>query len=131
MKYKILVVDDNEMNLTLIAKILELEGYQVKAVQNGLDAIDAVSQNPPDMAVLDVMMPDMDGYTLCEKLRQPPLKAIFPIIMLTAMNSEFEKDRADAAGANEMWSKPFDIELFRRRIQELLAAGQPGGEVTK
>lgn len=126
MTYKILVVDDNEMNRTLIAKILELEGYEVRVAESGMQAIQLSSQSLPDMAVLDVMMPDMDGYALCQKLRQPPFNAVFPIVMLTAMNSEFEKEQAAASGANDIWSKPFDIELFRKRVGELLKAGPSG-----
>ena len=125
MPYRILVVDDNEMNRNLVAKILELEGYLVRVAENGMQAIQFASQQPPDLAVLDVMMPDMDGYALCEKLRQPPFNAGYPIVMLTAMNSEFERAQADSAGANEVWSKPFDVELFRKRIGELLSASHP------
>ena len=74
----------------------------------------------PDLAILDVMMPDMDGYQLCQKLRQPPLNVVVPIVLLTAMSSDMERELAKKAGANDIWSKPFDMELFRRRIGELL-----------
>jgi adenylate cyclase len=120
MPYSILVVDDNDMNLALIAKILELEGYQVLLARNAREAIQSVVQSMPDLAILDVMMPDMDGYELCQKLRQPPLGAKIPIVLLTAMNSEMEKNLAKKAGANDIWSKPFDMELFRHRVGELL-----------
>jgi CheY-like chemotaxis protein len=120
MSKRILVVDDNDMNLTLIAKILELEGYRVTIAHNGKEAIQCVVQETPDLAVLDVMMPDMNGYVLCQKLREPPVNATWPIVLLTAMNSELEKKDALKAGANDIWSKPFDLELFRRRIGELL-----------
>ena len=120
MPYSVLVVDDNDMNLTLIAKILELEGYRVVVARNGKEAIQAVELSMPDIAILDVMMPDMDGYELCKKLRQPPINAVVPIILLTAMNSEMERQLALKAGANDIWSKPFDMDLFRRRVGELL-----------
>jgi CheY-like chemotaxis protein len=120
MSYSVLVVDDNDMNLTLIAKILELEGYQVVLARNGREAIQSVMANMPDLAILDVMMPDMDGYELCQKLRQSPLNVVVPIVLLTAMNSEMERSLALRAGANDIWSKPFDMELFRRRVGELL-----------
>jgi CheY-like chemotaxis protein len=121
----ILVVDDDEMNTTLISKILELEGYQVNVAHNGMGAIQSFMHNPPDLALLDVMMPDMDGFQLCRKLRQPPINATAPIVMLTAMNSEIENAQAQKAGANDIWSKPFDLELFRRRVSELLAPARP------
>ncbi len=120
MSYRILVVDDNDLNLSLIAKILELEGYQVTLARNGTEAIQAVTSSMPDLAILDVMMPDMDGYELCQKLRQPPLNARIPIVMLTAMSSEEERRLALAAGANDIWSKPFDMDAFRKSVGELL-----------
>jgi CheY-like chemotaxis protein len=116
----ILVVDDNEMNTTLVGKILEMDGYKVSAACNGMEAIQSVMQHMPDLAVLDVMMPDMNGFELCRKLRQPPLNATMPIVILTAMNSEIERQHAMEAGANDIWSKPFDMELFRRRIGQLM-----------
>jgi len=62
----------------------------------------------------------MDGYELCQKLRQPPLNVVVPIVLLTAMNSDMERSLAIKAGANDIWSKPFDMELFRRRVGDLL-----------
>jgi CheY-like chemotaxis protein len=125
MPFQIMVVDDDEMNLILLAKILELEGYQVMQAHNGKEAIQLAIQRMPDLALLDVMMPDMNGYELCRKLRQPPIKAEIPILMLTAMNSDGEQALAKVAGANEIWSKPFDMEMFRRKIGELLLTKKP------
>jgi CheY-like chemotaxis protein len=120
MPYSVLVVDDNDMNLELIGKILELEGYQVMLARNGKEAIQSVVVGMPDLAILDVMMPDMDGYELCQKLRQQPLNVAAPIVLLTAMSSDLERELAKKAGANDIWSKPFDMDLFRQRIGELL-----------
>ena len=120
MPYSILVVDDNDMNLLLISKILELEGYQVTSARNGKEAIQSVVEKIPDLAILDVMMPDMDGYELCQNLRQPQLNVTVPIILLTAMSSDMERAQAIKAGANDIWSKPFDMDLFRRKVGELL-----------
>jgi CheY-like chemotaxis protein len=118
--YQILVVDDNDMNLLLITKILELDGYHVSTANNAEQAILAMMKQVPDLAVLDVMMPDMDGFSLCKKLRQPPLNISAPIVMLTALNTSLDRQHALQAGANEIWSKPFDLDLFRKRIGELL-----------
>jgi two-component system, sensor histidine kinase ChiS len=131
MPYHILVVDDNVINLSLIAKILELEGYQVTVARNGMEAIQSVMHDMPDLAVLDVMMPDMDGYALCRKLRQPPLNASVPIVLLTAMNSDMEKQQALEAGANDIWSKPFDMDMFREHVGELLEAKPPDARKSK
>ena len=120
MPKNILVVDDNDLNRMLISKILELESYQVTLAGNGTAAVEAVTNAMPDLAILDVMMPDMDGYELCKKLRQPPINAKIPIVMLTAMTSEEEKRLAMEAGANDIWSKPFDFDVFRKSVGELL-----------
>jgi adenylate cyclase len=126
MTHRILVVDDYELNLALISRILELNGYQLKLARSGEEAIQAVEQGMPDLAILDVMMPNMDGFELCQKLRQPPINATIPIILLTAMSTEVEKHRATQAGANDIWSKPFEMEQFLRRIKELLGI-EPAG----
>jgi len=120
MPYHILVVDDNDINLVLLARILELEGYQVTKAHNGMEAIQSAEQKMPDLALLDVMMPEMNGYELCRKMRQPPFSMEIPIVMLTAMSSDGERVQALEAGANDIWSKPFDMEVFRRHIGELL-----------
>jgi CheY-like chemotaxis protein len=125
MTFHIMVVDDNDTNLILLTKILELEGYKVTQARNGMEAIQSVIQKFPDLALLDVMMPDMNGYELCRKLRQPPFETKIPIVLLTAMNSDGEEVLAREAGANEIWSKPFDMEKFRRRIGDLLDIHQP------
>jgi CheY-like chemotaxis protein len=125
MPYKILVVDDNDINLALVGKILELEGYQILPAHNCTEAVDLLLSSTPDLAILDVMMPDMDGYELCMKFREPPINATMPIVMLTAMNSPTERLLALKAGANDIWSKPFDMDAFRQRIGDLLKAANP------
>jgi CheY-like chemotaxis protein len=127
MAFSILVVDDNDMNLVLLAKILELEGYQVTKAHNAMEAIQAALKKMPDLALLDVMMPEMDGYELCRRMRQPPFNPEIPIVMLTAMNSDGEQAAALKAGANEVWSKPFDMETFRQRIGKLVKNNPSAG----
>jgi DNA-binding response OmpR family regulator len=122
MTHTILIVDDNDLNLDLLGKILEMEGYRIMKAINGNEAVEAIMREMPDLAILDVMMPDIDGYELCRKLRQPPLNVKIPIVMLTAMNPEMEKEHTLDAGANEIWSKPFEMDVFTRRLRELLIA---------
>ena len=120
MSYRILVVDDNEINLDLIGRILQLEGYEVVTAESGAEALQKIAQSKPDMAVLDMMMPDMDGLELCRRLRQLPACANIPIIMLTASSSEEDKVHARQAGANDLLGKPFDMDTLRRHIHALL-----------
>jgi len=121
----ILVVDDNEINLKLISKILELGGYEVATARSGRLALEMVRKRMPDLAILDVMMPDMDGYELCSSLRQPPVGAKIPIVMLTALNDETERTLAMKAGANDIWSKPFEMDEMRGRLEALLKQKKP------
>ncbi len=116
----ILVVDDNEINLKLLSKILGLGGYEVGTAHNGQDALDQIRKRMPDLAILDVMMPDMDGYELCATLRKPPFDTKIPIVMLTAMNDETERNLAMKAGANDIWSKPFEMDEMHSRLEYLL-----------
>jgi CheY-like chemotaxis protein len=116
----ILVVDDNDMNLALLSKILEYEGYHVSTAQTGNAAIQLALENMPDLAILDVMMPEMSGYDLCRKMRLPPFNTKFPIVLLTAMSTDEDRTLALEAGANEVWNKPFDLDLFRQRVGELI-----------
>jgi CheY-like chemotaxis protein len=116
----ILIVDDNEINLKLLSKILELGGFEVGTARNGQDAIKSVEMRKPDLAILDVRMPDIDGYELCQTLRGSPISAKFPIVMLTAMNDERERILAKKAGANDIWSKPFEMDEMRGKLDKLL-----------
>lgn len=120
MTYRILLVDDNEIQLRLISRLLAMEGYQVTTALSGKEAIQAVINETPDIAVLDGMMPEMSGYDLCKILRQPPHSFQIPIVMLTAMVSQVEKNMAKDAGANDVWSKPFDVDFFNERIKFLV-----------
>jgi CheY-like chemotaxis protein len=116
----ILIVDDNEINLKLLSKVLELGGYHVTTARSAKAAIQQVGESLPDLALLDVMMPDMDGYELCRTLRQAPINASFPIIMLTAMSDEVERNLALKSGADDLWSKPFEMDEMRSRLDDLL-----------
>ena len=120
MTYKILIVDDNELNLSLIKRILEIEKYMVFTANNGIEALQIIENSSPDIIFLDVMMPDINGYELCEKIRMPPYGITSPVIMLTAMDSESERTMAKNSGANGVWSKPFDVDLLTLRIKELI-----------
>jgi DNA-binding response OmpR family regulator len=119
MALRVLIVDDNELTLTLVSKILELDGYEVEVASNAADAFRLVTNRMPDLAVLDVMMPDMNGYDLCRKLRQDPYNASMPVMILTAEGSDQDKDRALASGANDLLTKPFNIDDLRKHIKDL------------
>ena len=121
MPLKVLIIDDNEQTLTLVSKILELDGYEVEVACNATDTYKLIQNRMPDLAVMDVMMPDMNGYDLCRTLRHEPYNATMPILMLTAEGSDLDKERALLSGANDLLTKPFNIDELRKHIKELLS----------
>jgi len=120
MSIRIMVVDDTELNLKMVSAILLKDGYEVITARNGSEALEAIKTTPPALAILDVMMPDMDGYTLCEHLRKTPTTAKIPIIILTALNGVEDKIKAFDSGADDFLAKPFEPQELRARIKVLL-----------
>ena len=129
MPLRILVVDDEAINLKLVSRLLEMEGYEVITAQSGEASLRLIEQTPPEMALLDVMMPDMDGYELCRRLRQNPRTAGIPIVMLTAMVDENDRLKGIEAGADDCLPKPFNVELMRALLARLLQDRNHGGTV--
>jgi pilus assembly protein CpaE len=125
MTVKILVVDDSEMNLKLVSAILHKEGYEVATALNAELALKYVEGVTPDIAILDVMMPDMDGFELCRRLRQRKDTAHIPIMMLTALSELDERLKAFEAGADDFLAKPFQPQELVARIKVLLRRAAP------
>jgi DNA-binding response OmpR family regulator len=103
-----------------------MEGYEVITARSGEAALRVIEQSPPDLALLDVRMPDMEGYELCRRLRQNPLTAGIPIVMLTALVDENDRQKGIEAGADDCLPKPFDVELLRALLARLLHHRNPG-----
>ena len=120
MPLRILIVDDEAINLKLVSRLLEIEGYEVRSARSGEAALRLIEQTPPDLALLDVRMPDMEGYELCRRLRQNPLTAGIPIVMLTALVDENDRQKGIEAGADDCLPKPFDVEMLRALLARLL-----------
>lgn len=120
MSVRIFVVDDDEMNLKLTAGVLKADGFEVSAAGSGEQALAVIGQVQPSLAILDVMMPDMDGYELCRRLRQRPDTAAIPIIILTALSELDERLKAFEAGADDFIAKPFQPRELLARVKVLL-----------
>ena len=114
---KILVVDDEALLVKGIRFNLQNEGYEVITGSDGLDAVRAVQEQNPDLVVLDVMMPNMDGMTACEKIRE---FSDIPIILLTAKTDDMDKLMGFEYGADDYLTKPFNILELKARIRALL-----------
>jgi DNA-binding response OmpR family regulator len=116
----VLVADDDEDILTLVTFRLERAGYDVVKARNGDEALRVALEQVPDLAVLDVMMPGMDGYEVTCELRRAEATSTMPIILLTARAQESDVARGLAAGADEYVRKPFDARDLGERVERLL-----------
>ncbi len=125
---KILVVDDTEPNLRLVRALLSGAGYDVATANSGTAALETVTQESPDLILLDIMMPDLTGFEVCQRLRADPRNNGIPIIFLTALHEMEEHLRAIDTGGDEVLTKPINkLELLLRvksllRIRELTQA---------
>ncbi len=114
----ILLVDD-EINILQLSRIyLEREGYTVQAVENGLDALKTVANDKPDLVVLDVMLPGLDGFEICRRIRTSD--ALLPIIMLTARDEDIDKILGLELGADDYMTKPFNPRELVARVKAIL-----------
>ena len=117
MKEKILIVDDETAIVDLVEVYLNNEGFEVRKFYKAKDALHCAMQEELSLAILDVMLPDMDGFTLCQKIRE---KRLFPIIMLTAKVEDMDKITGLALGADDYITKPFQpLELMARVKSQL------------
>ncbi len=120
-KEDILIVDDTPENLRLLSTMLMNEGYNVRKAINGQMALTAAQAAVPDLILLDIMMPLMDGYEVCEKLKATPTTAEVPVIFLSALSEAFDKVKAFTVGGADYITKPFQLEEVLVRVQNQLA----------
>lgn len=117
---KVLIVDDYDDTRYLIRYLLEMYGFEVSEAANGLEALESVREHAPDLVLMDISMPKMDGLTAARKLREQPQYAELPIIAITAQ-SEGYREPALEAGCNELIAKPINIDDLRPVISKHLA----------
>jgi CheY-like chemotaxis protein len=119
---KVLVVDDDEVIVRLLELNFELEGHEVVSVLDGQQALDRIGELAPDVVLLDVMMPEVDGYRVCEVLRADPATAALPIVFLSARAQEADIVRGTEVGGDAYVTKPFEplelVELVERLVAE-------------
>lgn len=116
---KILIVDDSLENLRLLSSLLAREGYKVISATDGSMALSTIKEEPPDLILLDVMIPEMDGYEVCQYLKSQKQTRHIPIIFLSGLDSELDKVEAFRVGAVDYVTKPFYTEevIFRVKAQ--------------
>lgn len=122
MAKKILLVEDDPSVLRAISFILEKEGYQVLTAVNGLEGLRKVKEEKPDLLILDVMLPGLDGFEVCHRLRAETQTAQLPILMLSAKGQAADKATGLQVGANEYLTKPVERSVLLSTIETLLAA---------
>lgn len=123
-KFKILIVDDLPQNLRLLANLLMEEGYEVRLAPDGEMALANVPRFEPDLILLDIMMPEIDGYQVCEKLKASEHSEDIPVIFLSALDLTFDKVKAFEVGAADYIHKPFHPAEVIARVKNQLRIRQ-------
>src|SRR6266567_1545002 len=120
-KTTILAADDDPQLLRLITRNLQLEGYDVLAASDGQQALELIENNSPDLVLLDVMMPRMDGFTVCYRVRE---FSSVPIIIITARGQDQDKVRGLDLGADDYLTKPFSVDELLARVRAVIRRSQ-------
>jgi two-component system, OmpR family, alkaline phosphatase synthesis response regulator PhoP len=120
MKIRIAVIEDNQINIDLIRYQLEVEGFEVFIEKTGKKGMKMIKNKEPDLVLLDVGLPDIDGFELCENLRSDEITKDYPIIMLTARAEDSDRIEALKLGADDYITKPYNAEELILRIRNLL-----------
>lgn len=131
MEKKILVIEDDPATSRLVDYSLKHEGYQVITASNGLEGVRKARNESPDLVILDVMLPGMDGFEICHRLRSEPTTAKLPILMFSAKAQEIDRDTGIKVGADDYLTKPAAPAEIVSRVAKLLAKKDkdiPAGE---
>ena len=116
----IFFVDDNDLSRDLVSRMITSWGYQARQAGNGKDALELVKQDAVDIILLDVMMPEMDGFEVCRRLKNDPDTASIPVVLLTALHDKESRMKGEQAGANGFLTKPFQMEELQVCIEALV-----------
>jgi len=120
---RILIVDDTPENVEVLTALLQMEGYDVRGAISGQMALMGIEAEPPDVILLDIMMPDMNGYEVCQTLKENPKTQSIPVIFISALDDVFDKVKAFEVGAADYVSKPFQqAEVLARVKNQLMIA---------
>jgi DNA-binding response OmpR family regulator len=113
---RIMIVDDNSDNLDVLSSALKKIGYNVRSSPSGKLALQAAFNEPPDLILLDIMMPDMDGYEVCQKLKENEAVKNIPVIFVSAIDTEYDEEKGLSLGAVDYITKPIKIPIVLARV---------------
>ena len=128
MTYVILVVEDNERNLKLLRDVLEYAGYDVRVARTAEDGITLAVSEPPDLVLMDLQLPGIDGMEALRRLRASPRTADVPVVAVTAQAMKQDRERALDAGFNGYVEKPISVRAFPDQVRRFLSGGEVGTE---
>ncbi len=117
---RILVVDDTPANVKLLVDVLQAKGYEATSVVNGEEALAKIAAEPPDLVLLDIMMPGLSGYEVCARLRADPATALLPVVLCTSLDPQQERVKGIEAGADDFITKPINRQELFARVKSLL-----------
>ena len=120
----ILYIEDNIDNRTLVRRVLQIEGYRVMEAESGFKAFEILRSEIPDLVLMDINLPDMDGYEITTRLKQMPSLAGVPVIAMTANVMKGDREKTLAAGCDGYISKPIDIDTLPSQIARFLRKNQ-------
>jgi CheY-like chemotaxis protein len=128
MTYVILVVEDNERNLKLLRDVLEYAGYDVRVARTAEDGITLAVSEPPDLVLMALQLPGIDGMEALRRLRESPRRADIPVVAVTAQAMKQDRERALDAGFNGYVEKPISVRAFPDQVRRFLSGGEVGTE---
>jgi CheY-like chemotaxis protein len=117
---KVLIADDNQQNCELLDAYLSDEGYEISMAFDGQQTLDSVAESQPDLILLDIMMPRLSGYEVCQQLKQDKQTRDIPILMVTALAEKADIEKAVEAGCDDFLSKPVNSLELKTRVRSLL-----------
>jgi two-component system, cell cycle response regulator DivK len=128
MTHVVLVVEDNERNLKLLRDVLQYAGYDVRAAQSAEEAITLAVSEPPDLVLMDLQLPGIDGMEALRRLRENPRTADVPVVAVTALAMRQDRERALSAGFDGYLEKPISVRAFPEQVHSFLSGQGVGTE---